>query len=69
MYGIQLGPVIYNGWRDGRPFTLADCWHECHGVGAARIVRFTGAGVVTVLDRAGESVGRRERVRAKYRNR
>lgn len=27
-YVLELGPVTYDGWRDGRPFTLADCWRD-----------------------------------------
>ena len=63
MYQIQLGPTVFDGWHDGRPFTLADCWRELEGVGAARILDPRGR---IVLDCAGESVGRRVRVRAMY---
>jgi hypothetical protein len=65
-YMIQLGPVVFDCWRDGRPFTLADCWRELDGVGAARILDCRGR---VVLDRAGEHLGRRARVRAMYRAR
>lgn len=66
MYRIQLGPIVFDGWRDGSPFTLADCWRELHGVAGARILDSRGR---VVLDRAGDSVGRRDRVRAMYRGR
>ena len=49
-YVLELGPVTYDGWRDGRPFTLADCWRECEGVAGARILAPTGR---VVLDDAG----------------
>lgn len=61
-YSFTLGPVEYVGFRDGRPFTLADCWREVEGVGGARIWH----GERLVLDRAGEQVGRRDRVRRMF---
>lgn len=42
MYVLRLGPVIYDGWRDGTPFTLVDCFRECRGVGHATILTRTG---------------------------
>lgn len=63
-YQIQLGPVVYTGWKDGRPFSLADCWTALEGVGQAKILDCHGR---VVLDCAGEMIGRRERVRVAYR--
>ena len=63
MYQIQLGPVVFDGWHDGTPFTLAECWRECRGVGQARILDCRGR---VVLERAGEDTERRRRVRRMY---
>jgi len=63
MYLLQVDHVTYSGFRDGRPFTLRDCWREIEGVGNARILAGDGR---VVLDRAGEMIGRRYRVRSMF---
>ena len=63
-YLLRIGLIEYGCWRDGSPFSLADCWRECDGVAGATILAASGR---VVLDRAGEHVGRRYRVRAMYR--
>jgi hypothetical protein len=42
MYMLKLGPVTYDAYRDGRPFTLVDCFREARGVGQATILTTTG---------------------------
>lgn len=42
MYVLKLGPVTYDRWRDGTPFTLVDCFRVCRGVGGATILTTTG---------------------------
>lgn len=63
MYEIQIDHIRYSGYRNGAPFTLADCWRETEGVGNAKILTTTGR---VVLFRAGEKTGRRLRVRRDY---
>lgn len=41
-YQLKLGPVVYEGYRDGTPFTLVDCFREAYGVGQATIIAPTG---------------------------
>lgn len=41
-YVIAFGPVVFDRWADGRPFTLVDAWHETYGVGQATILDATG---------------------------
>lgn len=47
MYQIKLGPVIYDAFKGGRPFTLLDAMREVHGVGQAAVLRMDGTPVVT----------------------
>jgi hypothetical protein len=42
MYLLKFGPVAYQGYRDGTPFTLVDCFREARGVGQATILTTTG---------------------------
>jgi hypothetical protein len=42
MYMLKLGPQLYEGYRDGTPFTLVDCFREARGVGQATILTTTG---------------------------
>lgn len=56
MYSFSLGPVEYG------PCTLTEAWEQVHGVGCARI----WCGERLVLERAGESVGRRYAVRRRF---
>lgn len=42
MYMLKLGPVTYDSYRDGRPFTLVDCFREAYGVGQATIIAPNG---------------------------
>lgn len=71
-YAIQIDHRVYEGWRDGRPFTLAEAWRETYGVGRARILRPDGtellheAGAVSVRVEIGE-LGRWQRMRARAR--
>lgn len=61
-YVLKVGPVEYVGTKGGEePFTLPDCWRLAEGCGGVTILSPTGR---VVLERAGEQVGRRERVRA-----
>lgn len=62
MYAFSIDGIVYDAWKDGTPFTLADCWEQVHGVGNARI----WCGDRLVLDRAGESVMRRHRIRERF---
>ena len=41
-YVIEFGPVAFDRWADGRPFTLIDAWRETYGVGHATIRDATG---------------------------
>ena len=61
-YSFSIDHITFDAYRDGTPFTLADCWRECEGVGNARI----WCGDRLVLDRAGEAATRRYRIRARY---
>lgn len=61
-YSFTIDSVEYDAYKDGTPFTLADCWREVHGVGNARI----WCGDRLVLDRAGESTMRRHRIRERF---
>lgn len=71
-YQIQLDHRVYDGWSDGRPFTLAEAWREVYGVGHAHILRPDGtellheAGAVSVRVEVGE-LGRWQRRRASLR--
>ena len=67
-YAVELGPVTYDAWRGGAPFTLAECWRECEGVRGAVIVHYGAHGRRVVLADAGECSGRRERVRRTFRH-
>lgn len=46
MYLIQLGPVVYEGFKDGRPFSLVDALREVHGTLNAHILRMDGTPAV-----------------------
>ena len=63
MYSFTIDHVHYDGYKDGTPFTLADCLREVRGVGGARI----WCGERLVLDRAGEVVGRRYAIARRYK--
>lgn len=63
MYSFTIDHVHYDRYRDGTPFTLADCLREVRGVGGARI----WCGDRLVLDRAGEVVGRRYAIARRYK--
>lgn len=63
MYSFSIDHVHYDRYKNGRPFTLTDCWREVEGVGNARI----WCGDRLVLDRAGEATMRRYRIRELFR--
>lgn len=70
-YAIQIDHRVYEGWRDGSPFTLAEAWRETYGVGHAAILRPDGtlmlrnAGNVSTRVEVGE-LGRWQRTRARH---
>lgn len=68
MYAIQIDHIIYDAWKDGRPFTLAECWRELEGTGHARILASASNEWRVVLDNAGAMTGRRLAVRKMYRD-
>lgn len=41
-YIIRLDGIEYSGYRDGRPFTLADAWRETEGLRNCEILSPTG---------------------------
>jgi hypothetical protein len=47
MYMIQIGHVVYDAHRGGRPFTLVDAVHAVYGVRYARVLRTDGTVVVS----------------------
>lgn len=63
MYSFTIDGIHYVAYKDGTPFTLADCLREVRGVGNARI----WCGDRLVLDRAGEAVGRRYAIARRYK--
>lgn len=52
VYLIQVDHQIFEGFRDGTPFSLIDAMHEVYGCGNARVLRADGTPVV---ERAGSS--------------
>jgi len=63
MYSFTIDGVEYDAYKDGTPFTLADCWREIAGVHNARI----WCGNRLVLEQAGEVGGRRYAISRRYK--
>lgn len=62
MYSFTIDSVEYDAYKDGTPFTLADCWREVEGVRGARI----WCGNRLVVDNAGAQSGRRYEMRRRF---
>jgi hypothetical protein len=51
-YAIEIDGKVFDAWRSGVPFTLADTWRETRGLRNCKILSPTGR---VLLDNAGSS--------------